>query len=62
MTTEKLLTYAQTAELWQCHPRTVVRKVQAGEIEIVQLSEHMPRIKESVAAEYVASKTRKAGA
>jgi hypothetical protein len=56
---ERLLTYAETAELWNCCIRTVIRKIQSGEVEVVELSERMPRIRESVVQQHVADRIRK---
>ena len=57
---ERLLTYDETADLWKCSARTVARKVKRNEIEVVQLSERMIRIRESVAAKHVADRIKKA--
>jgi excisionase family DNA binding protein len=54
---EQLLTVTEVAKLWKCCIRTVTRKVERGELEIVRLSDSMIRIRESVAARHVQERT-----
>ena len=56
---ERLLTYGETANLWKCCVRTIARKVERGEIEVVRLSDNMVRIRESVAAKHVADRIKR---
>jgi excisionase family DNA binding protein len=57
--TGRLLTFQQVAEKWNCSPRTVTRKVERGEIEVVELSDRLRRIPESIADDYAAGRIRK---
>jgi excisionase family DNA binding protein len=57
--TGRLLTFQQVAEKWNCSPRTVTRKVERGEIEVVELSDRLRRIPESIADEYAAARIRR---
>jgi hypothetical protein len=53
---ERLFTLRELADRWKCCTRTIVRKIDRGEIETVQLSDNMVRIRESVAAKHVAER------
>ena len=57
--TGRLLTFQQVAERWNCSARTVTRKVERGEIEVVELSDRLRRIPESTADKYAAKRVRK---
>jgi excisionase family DNA binding protein len=54
---ERLLTVRELADQWKCCTRTVSRKIDRGEIEVVRLSDNMVRIRESVAEKHVAERT-----
>ena len=53
---ERLLTRRELADRWQCCTRTIDRKIEKNEIEVVRLSDNMVRIRESVAAKHVAER------
>jgi hypothetical protein len=56
----QFLTYSQMGVRWNCSPRTVKRKAERGEIEIVYLGERMPRIPEDEAVRYEQERMRPA--
>jgi hypothetical protein len=53
---ERLLTRRELADRWHCCTRTIDRKIEKNEIEVVRLSDNMVRIRESVAAKHVAER------
>jgi hypothetical protein len=53
---ERLLTLRELADRWKCCTRTIARKIEKDEIEVVRLSDNMVRIRESVAAKHVAER------
>ena len=53
---ERLLTLREHADRWKCCTRTIARKIDRGEIEVIHLSDNMVRIRESVAAKHVAER------
>jgi excisionase family DNA binding protein len=55
----RLLTYAQVGERWGVCKRTVVRLVEAGELEVIDIGLRAPRIPEDAAAKYEAARIRR---
>jgi hypothetical protein len=54
----QLFTRAQLAVRWNCSPRTVDRKISAGELKVILIGERTPRIHENEIEAYEASHAR----
>ena len=57
---EWLLTVRQLADLWGVHERTIRRRIASGELEVVWLSPSAVRVRESIAAKFIAGRHSKA--
>lgn len=53
---ERLLTLRQLSHEWGCCVRTITRKIEKNEIEVVRLGDNMLRVRESEAAKHVAQR------
>ena len=56
-TTEKLLTVTQAAEMLQCSPNTIRRRIRAGELKVMR-SGRILRIPESAIIDMMQQQTR----
>lgn len=61
-TAERLLTIKELARAWDVCEATIRRRIKANQIEAVRLSKSAIRIRESVAARYLADLEERAAA